>query len=964
MNILKYIGASKYLLIKLNEYYTNKNLLFSKKNKIKQKVYKKINKLIQNINKKNFFNNNDKYQKELILLIYKINTYTISYKKDENIEHFDFTHNSLKNTKIIQTIFLRYILNTSLKYISNKTNDAKISTITILNIIEYTAKNENIFNILNILNNIIDYLNSKKNIIFNQEYNVPHEINIKHKPVINKRVNFKTELKQSVYKNYNDTLYIFEDTVEKHYTNDKGKYDDYIRIYNFMGNNKIPLSAGISTDSKSQWVLDRDLTEIKELILKYKYKNIFYLTVYDDKKDTGLFYSKYPDTDNISIYISNELSKMKGLLHLYDGKNNNNTYHNITQIIDNKTPKLSLMSSLNVNVNSPKIEFDESKLFKFNANQINNISYSDSIHKIDSLDNIQSKIKQPSQYKEEDNLLPILISKGTSPKNKAKPPKNKAKPPKNKAKPPKNKAASPIAKAASTTFEAASPTSKAASPTSKAAPPTFKAASPTSKAASHTSKAASPTSKAASPTFKAASHTSKAASHTSKVASPTSKAASPTSKAASPTSKAASHTSKAASPTSKAASPTSKAASPTSKAASPTSKAASPTSKAASPTSKAASPTSKAASPTSKAASPTSKAASPTSKAASPTSKTASPTSKAASPTSKAASPTSKAASPTSKAASPTSKAAPKQSVKSDGKIPQIWKKIQIIQSIWTANNRKGDFEWEIKQEISKPKIIKTNNKGKDTLYIFNDNHLHHETLEVGGGNGAIRPYNKYNLENNIYSAGLSTGWMPNNEFQKKDRIQWLAIINSEYEEIKILLETGRYNKVVYSTAADKNGNIINKDGVGILGILNMPRVDPEIRWYIPTKIHELQYININNNVNNFISYLRSNILRIELIQNNYIINNKIIFESIQFNDNNLYSYVTKNIKINNFMNIINLNTLNNLINIYELEKNIKHIKILKFLNKENDFLHYPILYETWYLQKSKKLMFFFSIFR
>lgn len=40
MNILKYIGASKYLLIKLNEYYTNKNLLFSKKNKIKQKVYK------------------------------------------------------------------------------------------------------------------------------------------------------------------------------------------------------------------------------------------------------------------------------------------------------------------------------------------------------------------------------------------------------------------------------------------------------------------------------------------------------------------------------------------------------------------------------------------------------------------------------------------------------------------------------------------------------------------------------------------------------------------------------------------------------------------------------------------------------------------------------------------------------------------------------------------------------------
>ena len=833
MNILKYIGASKYLLIKLNEYYTNKNLLFSKKNKIKKKVYKKINKLIQNINKKNFFNNNDKYQKELILLIYKINTYTISYKKDENIEHFDFTHNSLKNTKIIQTIFLRYILNTSLKYISNKTNDAKISTITILNIIEYTAKNENIFNILNILNNIIDYLNSKKNIIFNQEYNVPHEINIKHKPVINKRVNFKTELKQSVYKNYNDTLYIFEDTVEKHYTNDKGKYDDYIRIYNFMGNNKIPLSAGISTDSKSQWVLDRDLTEIKELILKYKYKNIFYLTVYDDKKDTGLFYSKYPDTDNISIYISNELSKMKGLLHLYDGKNNNNTYHNITQIIDNKTPKLSLMSSLNVNVNSPKIEFDESKLFKFNANQINNISYSDSIHKIDSLDNIQSKIKQPSQYKEEDNLLPILISKGTSPKNKAKPPKNKAKPPKNKAKPPKNKAASPIAKAASTTFEAASPTSKAASPTSKAA------------------------------------------------------------------------------------------------------------------------------SPTSKAASPTSKAASPTSKAASPTSKTASPTSKAASPTSKAASPTSKAASPTSKAASPTSKAAPKQSVKSDGKIPQIWKKIQIIQSIWTANNRKGDFEWEIKQEISKPKIIKTNNKGKDTLYIFNDNHLHHETLEVGGGNGAIRPYNKYNLENNIYSAGLSTGWMPNNEFQKKDRIQWLAIINSEYEEIKILLETGRYNKVVYSTAADKNGNIINKDGVGILGILNMPRVDPEIRWYIPTKIHELQYININNNVNNFISYLRSNILRIELIQNNYIINNKIIFESIQFNDNNLYSYVTKNIKINNFMNIINLNTLNNLINIYELEKNIKHIKILKFLNKENDFLHYPILYETWYLQKSKKLMFF-----
>ena len=79
-------------------------------------------------------------------------------------------------------------------------------------------------------------------------------------------------------------------------------------------------------------------------------------------------------------------------------------------------------------------------------------------------------------------------------------------------------------------------------------------------------------------------------------------------------------------------------------------------------------------------------------------------------------------------------------------------RKIQIIPIVFKKNDPNNDFNV----------MIKNPEYNANSLFLFNDNVQHHKTNKVGGGNGIIRPYNKYGnlkINNRPLSAGIVTGW-------------------------------------------------------------------------------------------------------------------------------------------------------------------------------------------------------------
>ena len=312
INIL--LAPNNYFLSLLNEYYENKNLDERKKKKIIYKIDKKIYSLCNLINKKQFFSN--KNEKDLIFLIKYINYYTNVYQNVKNIQHYDFKF--FKNKKIIQNIFLKYFVDEMLDgvtYEFEKKNKS-LTYINILDIIQYTAKKDT-FNINTIYDNIIRYsdnlidLNSILDINLKNKYIPPYDIIIESILVKNKKTisNFKSEIRNSFLSSNYNTLYIYEDlNYEQHLTNNKRNYNDYIRIYNFMGKSRKPLSAGIITQDKQS--IDLSVYQIKYLIHKYKYKKIKFLTkVNKEEPYNTLFYTK----NNLAckLYITKQLYNLK-----------------------------------------------------------------------------------------------------------------------------------------------------------------------------------------------------------------------------------------------------------------------------------------------------------------------------------------------------------------------------------------------------------------------------------------------------------------------------------------------------------------------------------------------------------------------------------------------------------------------------------------------------------------------------
>ena len=191
-----------------------------------------------------------------------------------------------------------------------------LTYINILDIIQYTAKKDT-FNINTIYDNIIRYsdnlidLNSILDINLKNKYIPPYDIIIESILVKNKKTisNFKSEIRNSFLSSNYNTLYIYEDlNYEQHLTNNKRNYNDYIRIYNFMGKSRKPLSAGIITQDKQS--IDLSVYQIKYLIHKYKYKKIKFLTkVNKEEPYNTLFYTK----NNLAckLYITKQLYNLK-----------------------------------------------------------------------------------------------------------------------------------------------------------------------------------------------------------------------------------------------------------------------------------------------------------------------------------------------------------------------------------------------------------------------------------------------------------------------------------------------------------------------------------------------------------------------------------------------------------------------------------------------------------------------------
>ena len=271
---------------------------------------------------------------------------------------------------------------------------------------------------------------------------------------------------------------------------------------------------------------------------------------------------------------------------------------------------------------------------------------------------------------------------------------------------------------------------------------------------------------------------------------------------------------------------------------------------------------------------------------------------------------------------------------------------MEIIPSVFTGNDKIGDFKWEIEKT----------ERWHNTLYIFNDNYKDHESDFAGGNNGVIRKYNRYSNYTPARSAGISTGWggsydnpvnitLNGNKvtkygaFKEEDKHYWKEIVDSEITEIiEELLKTGYYKRIVFSAQGDENNNPLIKNGIPILGTSIFKDLDKEITTYIPNQIYtRLQTIKIDQQIDQkidaFLKILTSNPI-LYYKGNNLIINNYIFSPIIQD-----YSYSYGKI----CLNILKINNKTDK-EIYNYKRNRHHLDILNKLNN-NKNISIPKLY-------------------
>jgi len=144
---------------------------------------------------------------------------------------------------------------------------------------------------------------------------------------------------------------------------------------------------------------------------------------------------------------------------------------------------------------------------------------------------------------------------------------------------------------------------------------------------------------------------------------------------------------------------------------------------------------------------------------------------------------------------------------------------VQVIGISFKGPYQEGDFTWMIEQE-----------QYRACLFIFNDNEMHHNTNIKGGGNAAVRPYNKHNMQLKMpRSAGIPTGTVVGYSVLTASV---KGCIDSSIEEIKDLLRTHSYEAIYYSIDSKTS-----KLGTGIF------RVGQDVIDYIDQQINGLMSV-------------------------------------------------------------------------------------------------------------------------
>ena len=116
---------------------------------------------------------------------------------------------------------------------------------------------------------------------------------------------------------YNDSLFIFNDNEEYHFSDKEGCGNAIIRKFNKNSMLAIPRSAGIPTGTLKNGgyknlgnhekdVINFSVDEIKELIRKYKYSKIYFSADSRGRIGTSLFQIH----DDVKDYITVEINKL------------------------------------------------------------------------------------------------------------------------------------------------------------------------------------------------------------------------------------------------------------------------------------------------------------------------------------------------------------------------------------------------------------------------------------------------------------------------------------------------------------------------------------------------------------------------------------------------------------------------------------------------------------------------------
>lgn len=148
---------------------------------------------------------------------------------------------------------------------------------------------------------------------------------------------------------------------------------------------------------------------------------------------------------------------------------------------------------------------------------------------------------------------------------------------------------------------------------------------------------------------------------------------------------------------------------------------------------------------------------------------------------------------------------------------------MQVIGSVFSRGGRDGDFNWM----IDRPEYA-------DALFIFNDNEEQFRAhcdnprdaygCSSGGGNAAIRPYQ---CKEPPRAAGIPTGVDGKGYGKLTGEVR--AVIDRAIANIRGLIASGRYSRVIYS-AADASGQL----GTGIF------KVATDVKQYIVEQLQSL----------------------------------------------------------------------------------------------------------------------------